>query len=148
MARLLFGLLLFVTVFAQSTFLPRLNPFPITPDLVLVLLFLWATHHSVREALVWVFITGIMLDVIAIDPLGANGLALVGVVVLSHPMRIRPWQFNLVSAMLLVMLATVVHGVVLYTLRGIPISSVIAFQAVIHALLIPLIYLALRLIGR
>lgn len=148
MARLLFGLLLFVTVFAQSTFLPRLNPFPITPDLVLVLLFLWAAHHGVREALVWVFITGIMLDVIAIDPLGANGLALVGVVVLSHPMRIRPWQFNVISAMLLVMLATVVHGVVLYTLRGIPVSYVIAVQAVMHALLVPLTYLALRLIGR
>jgi rod shape-determining protein MreD len=148
MARLLFGLLLFATVFAQSTFLSRLNPFQVTPDLVLVLLFLWAAHHSVCEALLWVFITGIVIDVIAIDPLGANGLALVIVVVLSHPMRIRPWQFNLMSAMLLVMLATVIHGVILYTLRGISISSVIAIQAVIHALLAPLIYLSLRLIGR
>lgn len=148
MARLLFGLLLFAMVFAQSTLLPWLNPFPVTPNLVLVLLFLWAAHHSVREALAWVFITGIVLDVIAIDPLGANGLALVGVVLLSHPMRLRPWQFNVVSAMLLVLLATVMHGVILYVLRGIPISTVIAVQAAIHALLVPLIYLGLRLIGR
>lgn len=148
MARLLFGLLLFATVFAQSTFLPRLNPFPVTPDLALVLLFLWAAHHSVRESLIWVFITGIVLDVIAIDPLGANGLALVVLVVLSHPMRIRPWEFNVTGAMLLVMLGTVIHGVILYALRGIPLSTVIVVQAVIHALLIPVIHLGLRLIGR
>lgn len=148
MARLLFGLLLFTTVFAQSTFLPRLNPFPVMPNLALVLLFLWSAHHSMRESLLWVFITGIIIDVLAVDPLGANGFALVSLTVLTHPMRIRPWQFNMGSAMLLVILGTVIHGIIFYSLRGIPFSTTIGIQAISHALLVPLCYLALRLVGR
>lgn len=149
MARLLFGLLLFATVFAQSTFLPRLNPLPVTPDLVLILLFLWAARHSAREALLWVFFTGLVLDVLALDPLGANGLALVMLVVLSHPLRIRPWQFNATSVMLLVFMGSVIHGVVLALLRGISPDIIhIGLQAVLHVVLIPVIFLALRVFRR
>lgn len=148
MARLLFGLLLFATVFAQSTIIPRLNPLPITPDLVLVMLFLWVGHHSIRESLIWIFVTGIVLDVMSIDPLGAHPLALVAVVALSHPIRIRPMLFNIISAMLLVFLATVIHGVILYLLRGIPLTVDPGLQAVLNALLVPVFMLALRLFGR
>jgi len=149
MARFLFGLLLFATVFAQSTFLPRLNPLPVTPDLVLILLFLWSSRHSVRESLFWVFFTGIVLDVLALDPLGANGLALLVVAILSHPLRIRPWQFNMTSVMLLVFLATIVHGAVLALLRGTsPDMITIGTQAVLQVVLIPFIFLGLRLLGR
>lgn len=149
MARLLFGLLLFATVIAQSTFLPRLNPLPVTPDLVLVLLFIWAALHSVRESLFWVFFTGIVLDVLGIDPLGANGLALLILVVVSHPLRIRPWHFNMTSVMLLIFLATFVHGVMLAMLRGIgPDMGQIAFRAVLHVVVVPVIFLFMRMIGR
>lgn len=149
MARLLFGLLLFATVIAQSTFLPRLNPLPVTPDLVLVLLFMWAARHSVRESLLWVFFIGITLDVLAIDPLGANGLALVVVVILSHPLRIRPWQFNMTSVMLLVFLATFIHGGILALLRGVsPDMIQIALRAVLHLVAIPVIFLVMRMFGR
>ncbi|HVL23800.1 MAG TPA: rod shape-determining protein MreD [Thermomicrobiales bacterium] len=148
MARLLFGLLLFVTVFAQSTFIPRLNPLIITPDLVLVLLFMWAAYHSLRESLLWVFLTGIMLDIIGIDPLGANGLALLIVVALAYPSRNRMFQSNMVIPILLVMVATVVHGIVLYTIRGIPPSAFIGFQALLHALLVPVVYGLVRILNR
>lgn len=148
MARLLFGLLLFATVFAQSTFIPRLNPLPITPDLVLIMLFLWAGFHSVRESLFWIFIVGIVLDVISLDPLGAHALALVAIVALSHPIRVRPMLFNVISGMLLVMLATVIHGAVLYILRGIPPTVELGLQALLNAMLVPVFMLALRLLGR
>lgn len=148
MARLLFAFLLFVTVFAQSTFIPRLNPLPVTPDLVLIMLFLWAGFHSVRESLFWIFVTGIVLDVISIDPLGAHPLALVAIVALSHPIRIRPMLFNVISGMLLVFLATVIHGVILYIVRGIPPTVELGLQAVLNALLVPVFMLALRLLGR
>ena len=149
MARLLFGLLLFATVIAQSTFLPRLNPLPVTPDLVLILLFMWSAQHSVRESLLWVFFIGMMLDVIAIDPLGANGLALLVLVILSHPLRIRPWQFNATSVMLLVFLGTIFHGVMLTVFRGSSLDMThIGLQAVLDVILIPVVFLVLRMIGR
>ena len=149
MARLLFGLLLFATVIAQSTFLPRLNPLPVSPDLVLVLLLMWAAQHSVRESLFWVFFAGIILDVLAIDPLGAHGLAMVVLVILSHPLRIRAWQFNMTSVMLLVFLATIVHGGMLALVRGVSPDMVqVGLQAVLHLVVIPIIFLALRVLGR
>ncbi len=148
MARLIFGLILFATVFAQSTFIPRLNPMIITPDLVLVLLFLWAAYHSLRESLLWVFLTGIVLDVISLDPLGANGLALLIVVALAYPSRNRLFQSNMVIPILLVMVATVVHGLVLYTIRGITPTAFIGFQALLHALLVPIFYGVVRIVTR
>jgi len=148
MARVIFGLLLFATVFAQATFLPRLNPMIITPDLVLVLLFVWAAFHSLRESLVWVFLTGIVLDILSIDPLGSNGLALLIVVALASPSRNRLFQSSMIIPMVLVMLATVVHGLVLYTIRGIAPSAFIGFQALLHALLVPVVYGGLRLATR
>lgn len=149
MVRLLFGLLVFATVIAQATFLPRLNPFPVTPDLVLILLFFWAAQHSVRESLMWIFCAGIVLDVLALDPLGAHSFALVAVVVLAHPLRIRPWRFNMTSVMLLVFLASLAHGVVLAILRGTsPDVVIIGFQTLFQVVLIPVVFLVLRILGR
>lgn len=122
---------------------------PVTPDLVLILLFLWAARHSIRESLLWLFFTGIVLDVLALDPLGANGLALVVLVILSHPLRIRPWQFNATSVMLLVFMGSAMHGVVLALLRGTSPDIIhIGLQAGFNVVLVPLIFFALRVFGR
>jgi hypothetical protein len=48
MIRLVFGLFLAAIILAQATFLPRLNPYPVTPDIALVVLFFWLTRHSLR----------------------------------------------------------------------------------------------------
>jgi rod shape-determining protein MreD len=148
MARLIFGLCLFAAVFAQSTFIPRLNPLVISPDLVLVLLFMWAAYHSLRESLFWVFVTGITLDIVSIDPLGANGLALLIVVALAYPSRNRLFQSSIFIPILLVMVATVVHGLILYALRGVMPTVFIGFQALMHALLVPVIYGVVRVVNR
>ena len=102
-----------------------------------------------RESLLWVFVLGIVLDVLAIDPMGANGLALVPLVVLSHPLRIRPWQFNMTSVMLLVFLGTFIHGALLAILRGVTPGIIdLGLQAVMHVLIVPLTFLGMRMLGR
>jgi rod shape-determining protein MreD len=149
MARLLFGFLLVVMALVQATVLPRLNPFTVSPDLVLVFLFVWSASRSLRESLFWVFFTGILLDVLALDAFGTNALALVGVVVLAGLARQRVFHANILIPMLLVAVTSVVHGLVLGLLRGdVPAGMTIPIQAVAHALLIPVIYLALRVFGR
>ncbi len=148
MTRILFGLLLFVTALVQATVLPRVNPTSLSPDLILVMLFLWSASRGIRESLAWIFFTGILLDVLTLDPLGTNGLALVIVVLLSGPGRQRIFQFNVVVPVLLVFVATIVHGVVLYMLRGAPLGLFIVFQAFLHALLLPILYLISRLFSR
>jgi rod shape-determining protein MreD len=149
MARILFGLLLVAAALLQATILPRVNPISVYPDFVLVFLFVWSSARSIRESLLWVFIAGILLDVLALDYFGTNALALVIVVVLAGLPRQRVLNSNVLIPILLVAVATVFHGVVLALLRGdSPIGLFIPLQALLHALLIPVIYLALRVIDR
>lgn len=149
MARILFGLLLVFVALIQATILPRINLFPVSPDFVLVFLFVWSASRGVRESLFWVFFAGILLDVLALDPFGANALSLAVVVLLAGLARQRVLHANILIPIALVAVATVVHGVVLAALRGeVPDGWYIPIQALVHALLIPVIYLVLRVIGR
>jgi rod shape-determining protein MreD len=149
MARLLFGLLLVLTALVQATILPRLNPLPVAPDLVLVFLFVWSGSRSLRESLFWVFFTGLLLDVLAVDYFGTNALALGGVVVLAGLARQRVLAANVLLPVILVALTTLVHGYVLGALRGdLPSGGTVPIQALVHAVLVPFIYLALRVFGR
>lgn len=149
MARLLFGLLIVATALMQATLLPRINPFHYTIDLVLVFLFLWAANRSIREALLWVFFVGVFLDVLSLDAFGTNTFSLIIVVLLAGLVHQRVLQANVLIPMVLVAVATVVHGVLLYLLRGeSPLTLVIPLQAVAHMVLVPVIYLVLRVFHR
>ena len=149
MTRFLFGLLLVVTALFQATILPRVNPISISPDFILVLLFLWSSTRSMRESLFWVFFTGLLLDVLGLDYFGTNALALVIVVVLAGLARQRVLNSNIVIPIVLVAVATVFHGAMLAVLRGdSPIGLFIPMQALMHAVMVPFIYLALRVFNR
>lgn len=149
MARILFGLLLLVVALVQATILPRINPISVYPDLVLVLLFVWSSARGPREALLWVFFAGLLLDVLALDLFGTNALALVIVVLLAGLVHQRVLHANVLIPILLVAVATVVHGVVLGLLRGeLPSGWFIPLQAAMHAILVPVIYLVLRVTDR
>lgn len=149
MARIFFGLLLVSVALIQATILPRVNPFPVYPDFVLLFLFVWSASRSVRESLFWVFFTGILLDVLALDAFGTNALSLVVVVLLAGLARQRVLHANILIPIALVAVATVVHAVVLAGLRGdVPAGWFIPLQALVHAVTIPVIYLALRVVGR
>lgn len=152
MARILFGLLVVVAAFLQATVLPCVNPLAVSPDLVLVLLFLWATRHGVRESLLWIFFTGLFLDVLTLDAFGTNGLSLVVIVLLASPARHRLFHSSVVVPILLVVVVTIVHGLVLSLLRGIlPDTSILfptAIQSGMHAVLVPIGHVVTRRIDR
>lgn len=148
MIRLVFALVLFSFVLAQATFIPRFNPYPVTPDLALVVLFFWMTRRSLRESLAWTFIVGIVLDVLAMDPLGVHALALLPVVALAYPLKMRPWQFHVVSAMAMVFLGSILHGAILSVLRGNGLTLDVGIQAVLQTLLVPVVYIGFRIFAR
>lgn len=148
MIRLVFGLFLLAIIFAQATFVPRMNPFPITPDLALVVFFFWMTRRSLRESLTWVFVVGLMMDVLAMDPLGVHALAMVPLAGLAYPLKVRPWQFHVVSVALLVLIGSTCHGLLLSLLRGNGITLDIAIQAAFQTLLVPIVYLGFRFVAR
>lgn len=148
MMRLVFGLFLFSLVFAQATFIPRMNPYPITPDLALVVLFFWLTRRSLRESLFWIFIVGVVMDVLAMDPLGMHALAMLPLAALAYPLKMRPWQFHIFSAMALVLLGSLVTGALLSVFRGNGITLDVGIQSVLQTLLVPLVYLGHRIVAR
>lgn len=149
MSRILFGLLLLVTALIQATILPRVNPFPVSPDFVLIFLFVWSASRSARESLFWVFFTGVLLDVLALDAFGTNALALLAVVVLAGLTRQRVVHANVLVTMLLVAAGTLVHALMLAGLRGEwPTGWYVPLQALVHALLMPVLYVFLRVFGR
>ena len=151
MARLFFALLLLVAALAQATILPARGPVGILPNFVLVLLLVWSALRGAGEGLVWIFGVGLLLDLLAMDPLGTNGLALLAVVLVAGPARRRFFHSGMIFPLLLTMLATVAHALTLTLLRGLddggtmlPAEAVarLAFlQALLNALLVPPLYL-------
>jgi len=149
MSRILFGILLISMALFQATIMPKVNPFPVYPDFVLVFLFVWSASRSLRESLFWVFFIGVLLDVLALDSFGTNALSLVIVALLAGLARQRVLHANILIPIALVACSTVIHAVILAALRGdFPAGWFIPLQVLIHALLIPVIYFSLRVSGR
>lgn len=116
-ARPVFGLLLLLAAFAQATVLVRV-PLQVRPDPVVVLLLLWSARRGIGEGIVWAFGIGLVLDTLALARLGTSGLALLPAVLLGAPARRRFFQSGLVVPLILVVVATILHGLVLLLLRG------------------------------
>lgn len=150
MARPLFALLLVTAALSQATILPALAPVGILPNLVLVLLLVWIALRGLGEGLLWVFGAGVLLDLLAMDALGTNGLALLVVALLAGPARRRFFHSGMVFPLLLAMLATLAHAVALSLLRGVgdgaalpaeALARLTFLQALLNALLVPPLYL-------
>lgn len=156
MGRALFFVLLFFTVIAQATLLPNLVPISILPNVVLVEVLLWAAFRGTAEGVVWVFIAGVMLDALSLDPLGTNGLALLLVVLIAGQTRRRIVHSGLVIPIVLVVIGTFLYTIVLLLLRSsatgaVPVASVMrvtAATAMLNAMLVPPLYLLTAFLNR
>lgn len=149
MARPIFATLLILATILQAVLLPAWQLVAVTPGIVLVLLLGWSAHRRLGEALLWVFLVGILLDVIGLDRLGTNALALLPVVLLSNLARGRFFNSALVFPMLLAIAATFLYVGTLLLLRGSlgesgdplqALGRITLLQALLNALLVPPVY--------
>jgi rod shape-determining protein MreD len=149
MGRPIFGLVLVFAALLQTALLPRWQILAVTPGLVVVLLLGWTAQRGVAEGLAWVLGAGILLDVIGLDRLGANALALLPVALLGGLSRGRFFQSALVFPMMLAMLATFLYVGALLGLRGLlgeggdatqALGRVTLLQALLNALLVPPVF--------
>ena len=136
---ILFVVLLALTLL-QFTVLQRYAPFGATPNIVFLVLFYRFTRCTMQEALIWTFLFGVILDVLAMDPLGANALAMVPMVVAAQPLRIRPWLINPLSATALVIAAALFYNLFLSLVRGGVSLTDVAIQTGLQLLIAPLVY--------
>jgi rod shape-determining protein MreD len=147
--RPLFAVFLVIAALLQSALLPRWQLLVVTPGLVVVLLLAWSAYRGVPEALAWVLVAGFVLDVLALDRLGANALALLPIALLGGLSRGRFFHSALVFPMVLAMAATFLYVGTLLALRGLlgeggdvsqMLGRVTVLQALLNALLVPPVY--------
>ena len=145
MARVLYALVMFTVAIFQATVMGQFSPIAIQPDITLVLLLVWCANTGTAEGLTWAFGLGILTDVLALDALGTNPLALLPVALLAAASRKRVFNSKLLFPILLMVAATLVHAVVLLLLRSgavgdVPLATVfrlVFLQALLNSIFVP-----------
>lgn len=156
MARIVFASLLLIALFAQIAVMPAIEPFRVLPSIPLVLLLVWSSMRGIREGLVWAFGLGLLYDILALDPMGSNGLAFMGVALLGGLAARRFFSSKIIFPVALAIVATVLHGVVILIVRNAeggstPVASILRpvfSQALLNAILVPPCYWIVGLVGR
>lgn len=120
-------IILSLVVLVQGTILSRIRMLGVSADLLLVTVVTWSLTRNVQEGLVWAFVGGLGADLVSGMPLGTSSLALMPTCFLAGIGRSRVFAQNVFWPILLVTLATPLHGwIVLLTqqLRGVPVNWV------------------------
>lgn len=157
MARLFFAALVGVSALFQATLLPELNPLQVQPNLVLVLLLVWTAQHGVGEGILWAAGIGFLLDLLAMDTLGTNGIALLAVVLIGGLARRRFFHHGLMLPMVLTLFAAFIAPFLVLLLRDVvgsaqadiaPAIRLIVPQALLAMMIVPPLYLLAVLLDR
>lgn len=93
--------LLAVVALLQGVLFSRVSLWGARPDLMLLIVMLWAMVRSLDEGLVWGFIGGLLVDLLSGGPLGGSSLALLAAAFLAG----QPWGHGLGSLVRLLLLA-------------------------------------------
>ncbi len=149
MASVVLALSLIFFAFMQATVFPNSDLIGIFPDVTLVIILVWSAVRGVRDGLIWAFLVGILLDTLALDPLGANALALLPVVLLGALSGRAFFQSNLIVPILACVIATFLHALVLLLVRSAggtsvsfaPLLRIIMLQTILNVMIVPPIYL-------
>lgn len=111
-ARVIFAALILLFALAQGPIVQALFPLDVTPNIVLVLVTLWAGYHGMREGIAWAFFAGLFLDLLLFAPLGASALALMAVVIAIEPVRHVAFGDNHAWALVAVFVAALLSDAV------------------------------------
>lgn len=156
MTRLFFALVLVAITIAQATFLPAINVLGIAPNLALVLILVWSALWGIPEGLLWAFPLGILLDLLSLDPIGTNGLALVPVAIIGGLARQRFFHSGLIVPMVLVVAATLGHQLVSSIVGaavgyGFSLGAILRLgimTALLNMMVVPILYFVVLILER
>lgn len=123
-----------LSVLAQGTLLGRIRLFGASPDLLLTLVVCWSLMGDGTGGLLWAFLAGVVADLISGAPLGSSALALMPVALLGGAGRNSVYGNNTLLPIVLVLVATPLHGVITLGLQqvgGLPVDWIGSFTRVI-----------------
>lgn len=133
--RTLFCGLLAALAVAQGTIVPIWWPLDVQPNFVLVLLVVWTSINGILAGAVMAGIVGVVLDLMSLDPIGINGLALLSAVLIAGLARQRIFRSALLMPLILTVVAAVVEPFVLAILGGLIGSETMPGRASLPVLL-------------
>lgn len=148
--------LLGLAALLQTTLVPALQVFNAMPNLVLVLAVGYTMEYGSQRGLIWAFVGGLWLDLLSGTPLGTSAIALLIVVYIMGLLSANLFRGHFVIIALGGFVAGVLYGLItvgILTLLGRPtlwpeaIIGVILPNAVFNAVLLPILYPAVRWIG-
>lgn len=149
MSTVVVGFALVVSAFLQATVFHSTAAAQVMPNLVLVIVLMWSAVRGVAEGLAWALAVGILLDVLGLDSLGANALALLPAVLLGGLWGQRFFHSGLIIPVVATALATILQAVILLLVRSaggdaVPIDAVgriIILQVLLNVFIVPPVYL-------
>jgi rod shape-determining protein MreD len=141
---------------AQAALVPAINVLSIGPNIVLVLILIWSADRGMAEGVIWTLPVGILLDLLALDPIGSNTLALIAVAIIGGLARRRLFHSGVIIPMLLVVVATVVYqtvGAVVSSATGSSYALVATIRlafltSLLNVALVPLLYVGVSILDR
>ncbi len=142
---------------AQSTALARVSLFGARPDLVFLLVAVWALLRGPVEGAVWAFIGGLLLDTLSGGPFGGFTLALLAAALLVGQQWGRELGSTTFQLILLVLVACFLSHIMLLlamTATGYPVdwpyalAHIVGPSAVLNALLAPIVHVPLSWLDR
>lgn len=149
-------LLLGLAALLQTTLVPALQVFNAVPNLVLLVVVGYTMEYGSQRGLIWAFIGGLWLDLLAGTPFGASAIALLITVAVIGLMSANLFRGHVLVVALGGLLAGVLYGLIMVailTLLGrqtqwlTAIVGVILPNAVYDAVLLPLLYPVVRWVG-
>lgn len=68
----------------QASIVPQIRLWDGAPDLVFLLVLIWAVHAPLEESIIWALVGGIMQDLLSVSPLGMSSVGMILVVFITH----------------------------------------------------------------
>jgi rod shape-determining protein MreD len=93
----------------QVSVVPQFTIFGGRPDLIFLLVVTWSLNSTLEEAVVWVFVGGIMKDLLSINPVGTSIVGMLLVVFAIHLIRQQMYQVGVISLVWIALLGTFVQ---------------------------------------
>lgn len=156
MSTIVFAITMFAAIVLQATLMHDQQLVAVVPDLTLVLVLVWSALRGWGPGLVTAFAAGLILDVVGLDSLGTNALALLVAVILGGLAGRRFFQTSMILPLVLTLVATFLHAIILLLVRSgeggaVPFDSVfrmVVLQAVLNLIVVPPIYFFASLANR
>ncbi|MFW6135670.1 MAG: rod shape-determining protein MreD [Chloroflexota bacterium] len=102
----------------QATLLSRVSVLGARPDLMLLVVLMWAMARGLDEGLVWAFVGGLIIDLLSGGPLAGTALALVAGAYVAGQSLVEGVGSQAVRAVILTVLGALVYHLALLVILG------------------------------